>query len=91
MKLTLLPLITALVIAGCTTVPEIEASRLPEAPAAFKDADAKWTVAPPAAASPRHPRERTRYHRNRDRPHPSLQPDTSTPDTPDTAYRPTAP
>jgi multidrug efflux system outer membrane protein len=53
MKLTLLPLITALVIAGCATVPEIEASRLPEAPAAFKDADAKWTVAPPAAASPR--------------------------------------
>ena len=53
MKLTLLPLITALVIAGCATVPEIEASRLPEAPAAFKDADAKWTVAPPAAALPR--------------------------------------
>jgi multidrug efflux system outer membrane protein len=49
----LLPLITALVIAGCATVPEIDASRLPEAPATFKDADSKWTVAPPAASSPR--------------------------------------
>ena len=53
MKLTLLPLVTALVIAGCATVPEIEASRLPEAPATFKDTNSKWTVAPPAAASPR--------------------------------------
>jgi len=49
----LLPLITALVIAGCATVPEIDASRLPQAPATFKDTDSKWTVAPPAAGSPR--------------------------------------
>ena len=49
----LLPLLTALVIAGCATVPEIDPSSLPAAPAAFKEAGARFTVAPPAAASPR--------------------------------------
>jgi outer membrane protein, multidrug efflux system len=49
----LLPLIAALALAGCA-VPEIDPASLPQAPASFKyEADAKWTVAPPAAASPR--------------------------------------
>ena len=49
----LLPLITALVIAGCATVPEIDASKLPVAPAGYKEPNVHWTVAPPAAAAPR--------------------------------------
>jgi multidrug efflux system outer membrane protein len=53
MKLKLLPMVTALVIAGCATVPDIDPASLPAAPASFKESGARFTVAPPAAASPR--------------------------------------
>ncbi len=46
-------LLIALVLAGCATPPAIDASRLPAAPAAYKEADGRWTVATPAAAQPR--------------------------------------
>ena len=49
----LLPLVTALLIAGCATVPEIDAAKIAAAPASYKESNAHWTVAPPAAASPR--------------------------------------
>ncbi len=50
---TFLPLVTALVLAGCVSVPAIDASTLPAAPASFKEGDGRWTVAAPAAAQPR--------------------------------------
>ena len=49
----LLPLIAALVLAGCATVPEIDPASLPATPVAFKEPGARFTVAAPAAASPR--------------------------------------
>lgn len=50
----LLPLVAALVLAGCATaLPPIEAERLPPSAVQFKEADAQWTVAPPAAAQAR--------------------------------------
>jgi multidrug efflux system outer membrane protein len=39
----------ALIVAGCATVPEIDRSRLPAAPAAYKEGDGRWTTATPAA------------------------------------------
>jgi multidrug efflux system outer membrane protein len=43
-----------LLLAGCaSTPPPIDASRLPEVPASFKEGDGRWTVAPPAEAQPR--------------------------------------
>jgi multidrug efflux system outer membrane protein len=51
MRLT--ALITALAIAGCATVPDIDATKLPVTPAAFKESNAHWTVAQPAAAATR--------------------------------------
>jgi multidrug efflux system outer membrane protein len=53
MKLKLLSLVAALALAGCATVPEIDPSQLPVAPAAFKESGARFTLASPAAASPR--------------------------------------
>lgn len=48
----LLPLVAALALAGCATaLPPIDAPVPPVA--RFKEADARWTVAPPAAAAPR--------------------------------------
>ena len=44
--------LASLVIAGCATAPEIDASRLPAAPAQFKE-HARWTSAAPAEAQPR--------------------------------------
>ena len=44
--------LASLVIAGCATAPEIDASRLPAAPAQFKE-EAHWTSAAPAEAQPR--------------------------------------
>lgn len=44
--------LASLVIAGCATAPEIDASRLPAAPAQFKE-EARWTSAAPAEAQPR--------------------------------------
>ena len=49
----LTPLVTALVLAGCASVPAIDASALPQAPAAFKEQQGRWTQAPPAEASAR--------------------------------------
>ncbi|MCM2326992.1 MAG: efflux transporter outer membrane subunit [Lysobacter sp.] len=44
--------LASLVIAGCATAPEIDASRLPAAPAQFKET-VRWTSAAPAEAQPR--------------------------------------
>ena len=49
----LAPLLLALIIAGCASVPAIDPSSLPATPAAFKEGDGRWTVAAPAAAQPR--------------------------------------
>ena len=43
----------AMVLAGCASVPEIDADSIPKAPVAFKEGDGRWTVAAPAAAQPR--------------------------------------
>jgi multidrug efflux system outer membrane protein len=53
MRLKLLPLVAALALAGCATVPDIDPSQLPVAPVAFKEPGTRFTVAAPAAASPR--------------------------------------
>jgi len=46
--------VLGLLLAGCaSTPPPIDASRLPEVPASFKEGDGRWTVAPPAEAQPR--------------------------------------
>jgi outer membrane protein, multidrug efflux system len=47
--------LVSLVLAGCaTTPPPIDTSKLPAAPAAYKeDGEGRWAVAPPAAAQPR--------------------------------------
>lgn len=47
----LTPLVAALVLAGCATVPPIDASDIPPTPAAFKEGH--WTQAAPAEAAPR--------------------------------------
>ena len=52
MKSFLTPLLTALVLAGCATVPEIDPASIPAAPAAFKE-EGRWTEAPPAEAAQR--------------------------------------
>ncbi len=51
MKLT--ALLTALLIAGCSTAPVIDPASFPATPAAFKEGDGKWTLARPAEAEPR--------------------------------------
>lgn len=40
-------------LGACATVPQIDAARLPQAPAAYRHAEGKWTTAAPAAAQPR--------------------------------------
>ena len=47
------PLLTALVLAGCASVPAIDPASLPATPVAFKEGGGKWTQAAPAEASPR--------------------------------------
>src|ERR1700682_5051251 len=47
------PLLLALVISGCASVPAIDPASLPSTPAAFKEGDGRWTVAAPAEAQPR--------------------------------------
>ena len=50
----LLPLVAALVIAGCATpLPPVEDRLLPATPAAFKETDGRWAQARPADAQPR--------------------------------------
>lgn len=51
----LLPLIAALVLAGCATVPASTVTPLGETPARFKEAGERWTVAQPAESQPRGP------------------------------------
>lgn len=52
--LRLLPLVAALVIAGCATpLPPVEDRLLPATPAAFKETDGRWAQARPADAQPR--------------------------------------
>ena len=46
-------LVTALVLAGCATAPEIDPASLPTTPVAFKEGDGRWTRATPAEAQPR--------------------------------------
>jgi len=48
-----LPLVAALVLAGCASPPPIEPSRLPTPPSTFKEGDGRWIVAAPADAQPR--------------------------------------
>ena len=54
MKTFLTPLLAALVIAGCASVPAIDTSALPATPVAFKE-EGRWTQAAPAEAAPRGP------------------------------------
>ena len=42
-----------LLLAACASGPAIDPSSLPTTPAAFKEGDGRWTVAPPAAAQAR--------------------------------------
>ena len=48
-----LPLVAALVLAGCASAPAIDATQLPTPPATFKEGDGRWIVATPADAQPR--------------------------------------
>ena len=50
MKLLLAPVAAALVLAGCASVPSIDASSIPPAPAAFKEQGAAQAAYPPAEA-----------------------------------------
>ena len=52
-RMALAPLLAALVLAGCASVPAIDASALPATPAAFKEGDGRWTVAAPAEVQDR--------------------------------------
>lgn len=47
------PLVTALVLAGCATPPPVDPAALPVTPQSFKETDARWTTAMPAEAQPR--------------------------------------
>jgi multidrug efflux system outer membrane protein len=53
MKPILAPLLAALVLAGCATVPDIDPGALPATPAAFKEGDGRWTAVRPADSQPR--------------------------------------
>src|SRR5205085_9667135 len=49
-----LSLILVLLLAACrASLPPIDADKLPPTPAAYKEGDGRWTVAPPAEAQPR--------------------------------------
>jgi len=53
LRTALAPVLAALVVVGCATVPAIDPAALPAAPAAFKEGDSRWTAAAPAEAQPR--------------------------------------
>ncbi|QJR15917.1 efflux transporter outer membrane subunit [Usitatibacter palustris] len=53
MKTFLAPLVAALVLAGCVTVPDIDPAALPVTPVAFKEGDGRWITARPADNQPR--------------------------------------
>ncbi|MBV8464735.1 MAG: efflux transporter outer membrane subunit [Burkholderiales bacterium] len=46
------PLLLALALAGCATVPKLDANSTPHVPNTFKEADSQWTKLPAAAAQP---------------------------------------
>lgn len=46
--------VLVMLLAGCATqLPQVDPESLPTVPAAFKEGDGRWTIAPPAAAQPR--------------------------------------
>lgn len=49
----LVPLVAALVLAGCASVQTVEPAAAPAAPAAFKELDGRWTQAQPAEGQAR--------------------------------------
>jgi len=51
--ITGLAAMTLALLAGCATVPPIDRAALPATPAAFREGDGRWTIAPPAEAQPR--------------------------------------
>ena len=53
LKSTLLPLVSALVLAGCSTTPAFAPTVAPDAPAAFKEGGERWINLAPAGAQPR--------------------------------------
>lgn len=53
MKFTLVPLLAALLIAGCATPAAVDPAALPTTPAAFKEGDGRWTTSAPAEAQAR--------------------------------------
>jgi multidrug efflux system outer membrane protein len=53
MTKTLVPLLAALVLAGCATAPALDPNVLPATPAAFREGDGLWTRVAPAEAQPR--------------------------------------
>lgn len=53
MKFSLVPLLAALLIAGCATPAAVDPASLPTAPAAFKEGDGRWTASAPAEAQSR--------------------------------------
>src|SRR3954469_22599103 len=47
-------ILLSLLVAGCSaSLPQIDPAALPTPPAAFKEGDGRWSVAPPAEAQPR--------------------------------------
>jgi pimeloyl-ACP methyl ester carboxylesterase len=48
-----IPLLVALMTAGCATPPPIDQAELPAPPATFKEGDSPWRLAKPADAQPR--------------------------------------
>lgn len=53
MKFALVPLLSALLVAGCATPAAVDPAALPATPAAFKEGDGRWTASAPAEAQAR--------------------------------------
>ncbi|MGH8788903.1 MAG: efflux transporter outer membrane subunit [Cupriavidus necator] len=53
LRSALLPLLAALVLAGCATAPASDAPPLTQPPARFKESQERWTIAAPAEAQDR--------------------------------------
>ena len=49
----LAPLLAALVMAGCASVPAIDPAAMPATPTQFRHTEGRWTIAEPAEAQPR--------------------------------------
>lgn len=52
-RAALVPLLAALVLAGCATAPAVDPAAVPATPAQFRHAEGHWSVAAPADAQPR--------------------------------------